>query len=115
MDIWQILIPLSNLLGGGLAASTHATKAGTRVLINASPEPFTNWFASLGEDVAVIAGLWTALHYPLVFVIFLIIFIFLLIWLLPKIWQGIVKIYSTLSNLFRPKQEISQNSKQSSK
>jgi hypothetical protein len=103
------------LLGGGMAASTHATKSGTRVLINASPEPFTNWFASLGEDVAVIAGLWTALHYPLLFVIFLIIFMLLLIWVLPKIWRGVVKILTMLSNLFRPKQELPQNNELSNK
>jgi len=103
------------LLGGGLAASTHATKAGTRVLINASPEPFTNWFASLGEDVAVIAGLWTALHYPFLFVIFIIFFILLLIWLLPKIWRGVIKIFIMLGNIFRPKHKLTQNNGQSDK
>jgi len=100
------------LLGGSMAASTHATKAGARMLINSSPEPFTNWFASLGEDAAVIAGLWTALHYPLFFVIFLIIFILLLIWLLPKIWKGVSRIFTMMENLFCPKQQIPQNSKQ---
>ncbi|NOQ67457.1 MAG: DUF4126 family protein [Desulfobacterales bacterium] len=100
------------ILGGSMAASTHATKAGTRMLINSSPEPFTNWFASLGEDAAVIAGLWTALHYPLFFVIFLIIFILLLIWLLPKIWKGVSRIFTMMGNLFYPKQQIPQNSKQ---
>ena len=35
------------VVGGGLAAGTHATKAGTRVLINTSPEPFSNWTASV--------------------------------------------------------------------
>ena len=94
------------LFGGGMAASTHATKAGTRVLINASPEPFTNLFASLGEDVAVIAGLWTALHYPLLFVAFIIIFVLLLIWVLPKIWGGIIKIFTMLGKLFQPKQKF---------
>ena len=103
------------LLGGGLAASTHATKAGTRVLINASPEPFTNWFASLGEDAAVIAGLWAALHYPLLFVIFIIFFILLLIWLLPKIWKGVIKIFTMLGNIFRPKHKLIQNNEQSDK
>ena len=103
------------LLGGGLAASTHATKAGTRVLINASPEPFTNWFASLGEDAAVIAGLWAALHYPLLFVIFIIFFILLLIWLLPKIWRGVIKIFIMLGNIFRPKHKLTQNNEQSDK
>ena len=103
------------LLGGGMAASTHATKAGTRVLLNASPEPFTNWFTSLGEDVAVIAGLWTALHYPLLFIAFIIIFILLLIWLLPKIWGGVIKIITILGNLFRPKQVLQKNNDQSNK
>jgi hypothetical protein len=100
------------LLGGGLAASTHATKAGARVLINTSPEPITNWFTSLGEDAVVIVGLWTALHYPLVFVCFLVVFIFLMVWLLPKLWRGVVKMLSILANLFRPKQEIPPNKKQ---
>ena len=93
------------ILGGGLAASTHAAKSGARVLINASPEPVTNWITSLGEDAVVIVGLWTALHYPLVFVLFLIVFILLLVWLLPKIWKGVVRILSMLANIFRPKRE----------
>jgi hypothetical protein len=103
------------LLGGGLTASTHATKSGARMLINASPEPFSNWMASLGEDAAVIAGLWTALYHPLVFVIFLVVFILLLVWLLPKIWRGVAQILAMLANLFRPKQQTQQNSDQSSK
>ena len=103
------------LLGGGMAASTHAAKAGTRVLINASPEPFTNWFASLGEDVVVIAGLWTSLHYPLLFVIFLIVFIVLLIWLLPKIWRDVMKMLKIIGNLFRPQKEHQDINKQINK
>jgi hypothetical protein len=95
------------ILGGSMSASTHATKAGARMLINTSPEPFTNWFTSLGEDVAVFAGLWTALHYPLLFIIFTICFILLLIWLLPKIWKGVTRIFSMLGNLFQPKRDIS--------
>jgi hypothetical protein len=96
------------ILGGGLAASTHAAKSGTRMLINTSPEPVSNWIASLGEDMAVITGLWTALHYPLVFVVFLIIFLLLLIWLLPRIWKGVAKLVSMLASLFRPKSKIRQ-------
>jgi hypothetical protein len=103
------------LLGGGLAASTHATKSGARVLINTSPEPLTNWIASLGEDAAVIVGLWTALHYPLVFIGFIIIFILLMVWLLPKIWRGVKKILSMLANLFWPKREIAPDKEQPNK
>lgn len=53
------------LLGGGLAASSHLTKAGTRVTVNASPEPFSNWILSLSEDVFVFALAALALKFPL--------------------------------------------------
>jgi len=97
------------LLGGGMAASTHATKSGARVLINTSPEPFTNWAASLGEDIAVFVGLWTALYYPWVFVIFLVLFILLLVWLLPKIWKGVKAVLSLIAGLLRPRKKENQN------
>lgn len=54
------------LLGGTLAASTHFTKSGTRVIANASPEPFTNWALSLGEDLFVVSLGFLALKYPLI-------------------------------------------------
>ena len=80
-----------------------------------SPEPLTNWITSLGEDAAVIVGLWTALHYPLVFVAFLSVFILLMVWLLPKIWRGVIKILSMLANIFKPNKEIPQNDQGSDK
>ena len=52
------------LVGGALAASTHFSKAGTRVIANASPEPFTNWALSLGEDAFVVGLGLLALKYP---------------------------------------------------
>ena len=52
------------LLGGTLAAGSHFTKAGTRVVANASPEPFTNWFLSIGEDIFVVGLGLLALKYP---------------------------------------------------
>jgi hypothetical protein len=88
------------LVGGGMAAMSHATKAGTRVLINTSPEPFTNWTASITEDLMVIGGIWAALHHPWLFLLLLMAFILLAIWLLPKIWQGIKKVWATLRRLF---------------
>jgi hypothetical protein len=88
------------LLGGGIATSTHLGKSGSRVLINTSPEPVTNWTASIGEDIAVIGGLWTALQYPWLFLVLFIIFVVLLIWLLPKIWRGIVIVFRKIRALF---------------
>ncbi len=77
------------LLGGGLATASHAAKSGTRVLINTSPEPVSNWGASLAEDLAVIGGLWTALHHPWVFIGLLIVFLLVLAWLLPRLARAI--------------------------
>ncbi|MCH8263381.1 MAG: DUF4126 domain-containing protein, partial [Proteobacteria bacterium] len=81
------------IVGGSLAAATHATKAGSRIVINSSPEPVTNWTASIGEDLLVIVGLWTALNHPVVFLVLLVMFIGLMIWLLPRIWRGIQRIF----------------------
>lgn len=95
------------IVGGGLAATTHAAKAGSRVLINTSPEPFTNWTASFAEDLAVIGGIWTALYHPFIFLGLLVLFIVLMIWLLPKIWRGLKKVFSVLGRwlgLSKPKE-----------
>ncbi len=53
------------LLGGVVAGSSHVTKAGTRVMANASPEPFSNWALSVGEDIFVVSLAMVALKYPL--------------------------------------------------
>lgn len=90
----------AGLLGGGLAAGTHAAKAGTRVMINTSPEPVSNWSASLSEDVAVVAGVWTALNHPWLFLLFLVMFIILLAWLLPRLWKAIGAVFRRIRALF---------------
>ncbi|MEE9159646.1 MAG: DUF4126 domain-containing protein [Gammaproteobacteria bacterium] len=89
------------LIGGSLAAATYATKAGSRVIINTSPEPLSNWTASLSEDLIVIAGLWTALTYPWVFLILLLVFILVMIWLLPKLWIAVKSVFTYIRNVFR--------------
>lgn len=89
------------LVGGSLAAGSHALKAGGRVLINTSPEPLTNWTASIGEDVAVIAGLWTALYHPWLFLALLVLFVVLLAWLLPKLARGIAALLRRIAGWFR--------------
>jgi hypothetical protein len=100
-DVNPAIAVAAGILGGGLAAGSHALKAGSRVLINTSPEPVTNWTASLVEDLAVIGGLWAALYHPWVFIIFMVLFVLLLIWVLPKLWRGIKKIARFIGRLFR--------------
>lgn len=55
---------LAALFGGGVALSTHLTKAGTRAVANTSPEPFSNWALSLGEDIFVVGLTWFAVQHP---------------------------------------------------
>jgi hypothetical protein len=88
------------LVGGSLAGVTHATKAGSRVLINTSPEPFTNWTASIMEDIAVFAGIWAAIQHPTFFVVGMVIFIIFMIWALPKLWRGIKRVFKFFGKLF---------------
>ena len=87
------------LVGGGVAAGSHAAKAGTRALINTSPEPFSNWTASIAEDIGVIGGLWLALNHPALFLVALLLFVLLLIWLLPKLWRGIKIVFGSIGSL----------------
>jgi hypothetical protein len=53
------------LLGGAVATGSHLTKTSTRAVANASPEPFSNWFLSVGEDIFVVGLGFLALQYPL--------------------------------------------------
>ncbi len=90
------------LVGGTLAASTHAAKAGTRAVVNTSPEPFSNWTLSIGEDIAVFTGMWAAVKHPWIFIALLIVFIALMVWLLPKMWRGVRRVFRWL---FRSKDD----------
>jgi len=99
-DVNPSLALAAGILGGGLATGSHLTKSGSRLLINASPEPFSNWTASVLEDVAVIGGILVALHHPGLFLILLIGFICLIVWLLPKIWRGIKMLVAKIKSFF---------------
>jgi hypothetical protein len=54
------------LLGGSIAMTTHLTKAGTRAAANTTPEPFSNWALSLGEDALAVGLSYVALQHPIV-------------------------------------------------
>jgi len=60
---WQVV---ALLLGGGAALASHAAKAGTRALVNASPEPVSNIVVSSGEDVAATGLLALVIAFPAV-------------------------------------------------
>jgi uncharacterized protein DUF4126 len=102
-EVNPAMVLAAGILGGGIAATTHTIKAGTRVLINTSPEPFTNWTASVLEDVTVIGGIWAMLHYPLAFLVFFIAFLLAAIWIVPKIWSGVKIVFQSVISFFSGK------------
>jgi hypothetical protein len=81
------LTGLIALLGGAVAAGSHVTKAGTRVAANTSPEPFSNWFLSLAEDVFVVGLSLITLKFPLLALGVSVVILLLIVLLFRKIWQ----------------------------
>ena len=80
------------LVGGALAGGSHFTKAGTRAIINTSPEPLTNAGASVAEDALVVAGVWTMGNYPSVFLVALALMTALALWAMPRLYRGAKRI-----------------------
>lgn len=75
------------LAGGGVALAAHGTKATVRLAVNVSPEPFSNWFASVGEDLAVLGGIWLIFHHPLVMIVLVLGFTAFAAWLIPRLFR----------------------------
>lgn len=98
-EIDPAVVTAAALIGGSLTAGTHLTKTSTRLFINTSPEPFSNIGASVAEDAMAVAGLWVALHAPVVFLACLVIFLILMLWLLPVLWRGLARTYRNLKNI----------------
>ena len=97
-----MIATISALLGGSLAGATHATKAGSRALINTSPEPVSNVAASLGEESMLLTGGWLALMHPVVFIGLLSAFVIMMIWLLPKLWRVIKGVLGSIGKIAKP-------------
>jgi len=89
----------AGLLGGVFAAGAHFTKAGGRLLINASPEPFSNWTASLGEDALAFAALWSAFKYPLLLLTGMALFVIAVILLAPRLLRGVRNVFAAIRRL----------------
>ena len=70
------------LLGGGASLATHASKAGTRAVVNASPEPVSNMALSTVEDVATIGLLYFVYEYPVAAGVIALVLLALTAWLL---------------------------------
>jgi hypothetical protein len=90
------------LLGGGLALSSHGTKAATRALINTSPEPVSNIVVSLSEDVLAVVTIVLAVFLPLVVFFVIAAGLIFSFWLLPRVMRFFQKVYRRIRLFFRP-------------
>ena len=88
----SIYIPAA-LLGGGLAFSSHGTKAAVRVGANLSPEPVSNWVLSVVEDVIAFVGTILAVFAPVIITIVLVIFVLFFFWFFPKVIRATRKMF----------------------
>lgn len=100
-DVSPAMEVAAGILGGSMAGASHFTKASTRLLINTSPEPVSNWTASIAEDLLVLSGIWAMLNHPLIFLCFMVFFIALAIWMLPKIIRALKAVFSRIRSWFR--------------
>jgi hypothetical protein len=89
------------LVGGGLALSSHGTKATLRAAANLSPEPFTNWALSLAEDVLVVGAVVLSVIKPLAILCVILVFVIVALWLLPKIFRRLRRLLSRAANILR--------------
>lgn len=87
------------LLGGGMAATTHATKATTRMLINTSPEPVSNTVASVTEDAVVLTGLGLIGLSPVLALGMVAALLLAALFLLPKTWRMVKAARARLAQL----------------
>jgi hypothetical protein len=88
------------ILGGTLAAGSHLAKTGSRAVINTSPEPFSNWAASFGEELAVGSVLWLAFSHPIAALVVVLVLTIVAIWLIPKLWRTIGRMFTRVRGWF---------------
>ena len=79
---WQLI---ATLVGGGVAFTSHSAKASTRAAVNLSPEPFSNWFLSIAEDVASFVLVWLTTTHPWIGITLLVLLIALALFAVWKI------------------------------
>lgn len=88
-DINPTVQVVALLLGGGLALSTHGTKATMRAAANTSPEPVTNWTLSIVEDILALGAVVLSVLYPVGILVIILIFLLILAWILPRVVRRI--------------------------
>ncbi|HVF42985.1 MAG TPA: DUF4126 domain-containing protein [Pyrinomonadaceae bacterium] len=99
-DVSPTVQVVAMLLGGGLALSTHGTKATVRAAANVSPEPFTNWLLSVVEDIIAVGAVVLAALQPVVILFVVAAFLVVFAWILPKVLRRIRRMLAAARAFF---------------
>lgn len=91
---------IAALVGGSLAATSHATKMTTRAAVNTSPEPFSNWGLSLFEDGLVVFMLWLSAAHPAIFTVVLVVSVVVAVVLLVVLVKFLKTVVAELREWF---------------
>ena len=87
------------LLAGSVALTSHSTKASARAAANLSPEPFSNWTLSFGEDLLAVWLTWFAAAHPTVAVIVVMVLLIVSIFLLYHLFRFLRRTFQKLAEI----------------
>jgi hypothetical protein len=99
-DVDPVLKAGAFLLSGSIALSSHSAKAGTRLVVNHSPEPFSNVGLSLAEDGLVVAGVWLVFSHPVIALVIVLVLVAIIAWCIPKLVRLVRRSAEELRNFF---------------
>jgi hypothetical protein len=91
---------IATLVGGGLALSSHGTKAALRATANLSPEPVSNWSLSFIEDGIAIFGSLMSVIAPIVILVMIGLFLIFFFWFFPKVFRAVRRLLNAAKSLF---------------
>ena len=94
-DANPVVRVIALLVGGGVALSSHGTKAAVRGTANLSPEPFSNTVLSLAEDAVAVGSSFLIAWFPVVMLGIVVLFLVAFFWLAPKILRAIKRRFGT--------------------
>ena len=106
-NVSPMVSAIAMLIGGGVALTSHGTKAATRLAANTSPEPVSNIALSLTEDVVTFGSTVLMVFYPVVILIVVVIFLIVAFWIVPKIVRALRRLIARARSLFNSEPEIS--------
>ena len=100
-DVSPVVQIIALLVGGGLALSTHGTKATVRAAANVSPEPVTNWVLSFVEDVIAVGAVVLSVLHPVVILVVVAVFLVVFAWVVPKVLRRLRRMARAARDFFR--------------